>query len=242
MDVLHIGANLARYVRNFAEFATLFLSSAQDAVKWETPQGGKTVFLGTSKEGWRKAKWYVRVGEYDTDWQNSVEDRWVCHDKLNRLMNVMVARIIANTEYLLGLQAQDKMLPGEESRFGSFLANAPPAGAKRARLRDNETKTTVYTVRIRSDQSYVPGGGGTRIKREVTWSTPPVFYVHQYKRMGFVTVSGADFNTYAALRRTSYESHTLQALASGVHTEVTSLVENEEAFVEIPWLVLDIQK
>jgi hypothetical protein len=242
MDVLHIGVNLAHYVRNFAEFATLFFSSGQDAVKWETPQGGKTVFLGTSKDGWSKAKWYVRVGEYDTGWQNSVEERWVYHGKLTQLMNVMVARIIANTEDLLRLQAQGKMLPGEESRFGSFLANTPPANAKPAKLRDNETKTTVYTVRIRGDQSYVPGGGGTRIKREVTWSTPPVFHVHQYKRMGFATVSGADFNTYAALRRTSYETYTLHQSASGANKEVTSLAENEEAFVEIPWLLLDIQE
>ena len=135
MDVLNIAAHLAYYVRNYDEFAALFHSSAQDAVKWETPPLG----------GWYAAKWYVRVGEYDTDWQNSVAERWIYHEKLTQIMNVMSKRIIANTEELLALQAQGKALPGEESRLGGFLAWAPPPGAKKARLRDNESTTAVYT-------------------------------------------------------------------------------------------------
>lgn len=228
MDILSIGAHLAYSVRNYDEFATLFLSSAQDAVKW----------VSHPALGWPGAWWYVRVGEYDTDWQNSVQERWVYHDKLTKLMNVMSARIIANTEELLRLQAQGKALPGEDSRLGGFGANPPPAGAKTARLRDNAETTTVYTERMRGDQSR---DQGTRMPRKVTWWSPPVFYVHKYKHMGFVTVSGADYNTYAVLRRTWYEVWYESAGPSGT-TTVEQLAENSEATVEIPWLLLDIDK
>jgi hypothetical protein len=73
----------------------------------------------------------------------------------------------------------------------------------------------------------------------VTWWSPPVFYVHEYKRMGFALVSGADYNTYAVLRRTSYEVTTLVG-----HPErtTTTLAENAQAVVEIPWLLLDIEE
>ena len=95
-----------------------------------------------------------------------------------------------------------KALPDEDSRLGGFGASAPPAGAKKARLRDKAETTTVYTERMRGDRSR---DQGSREPRQVTWWSPPVFYVHKYKHMGFATVSGADYNTYAVLRRTWYE-------------------------------------
>ena len=59
--------------------------------------------------------------------------------------------------------------------------------------------------------------------REVTWWSPPVFYAHKYKHMGFATVSGADYNTYAVLC-TWYEVWHETAGPSGTRT-VTELAE-----------------
>jgi Domain of unknown function (DUF4157) len=231
MDVLSIGTHLSYYVRNYDEFARLFHSSGQNAVKWESPPIG----------GWPAAKWYVRVGEYDTDWQNTVEERWVYHEKLTQLMNVMAKRIIANTEKLLGLQAEMKALPGEESELGGFLAWGPDKHSKRARLRDNATTTTtVYTRRLKGGFEQYPLQG-ERIPREVTWWSPPVFIVHSYEHMGFARVSGADYNTYAVLRRTSYEVEDKVEDNRGERF-VTTVAENAEAVVEIPWLLLDIKE
>ena len=69
-----------------------------------------------------------------------------------------------------------------------------------------------------------------------------MFYVHAFKHMGFVTVTGADYNTYAVLRRTSYEVWYKSVGPSSVEKIVTELAENSEGFVEIPWLLLDIDK
>jgi hypothetical protein len=222
MDYLRMAARLAFYVRNEDEFVALFLNSGQDAVKWD-PAGAD----------WPQAKWYVRVAEYNTSGFNSVDERWVYDEMLTKLMRGVAGRIVENTKKLLRLQFEGKPMPAEESETGRLFANEPPRGAKKARLLVPYTESTVYTETIRRDGVR---GTGVPLAQTVRWSSPPVFYVHKQNDNGHTTVTGADYNTYAALRRTSYEM-TYEVGYSG-STGRRSLVANEDATVDIPTYLL----
>jgi hypothetical protein len=222
MAYLHMAARLSFYVRNEEEFTSLFLNSGQTAVKWEPYDGN-----------WASANWFVRVAEYNTTGINSVDERWVYDEMLTKVMQKVAARVIDNTKKLLQRQFDGKPLPDEESETGTLLADAPPRGAKKARLYGSVDERTVYTERIRGGN---PRGGGERISRTAKFWSPPVFYVHE-QIGGYTMVTGADYNTYAVLRRLSYEHAELHADSRGTH-EVVHLVANEEAWVWIPtWLL-----
>jgi len=226
MDYLRMAARLAFYVRNDDEFTTLFRNSGQDAVKWEP-----------SDANWPAAKWYVRVAAYQTSGINRVDERWVYDAMLTQLMREVAARVVANTRTLLRLQATGKSMPADDSETGRLLAQAPPPGAKNARLWVDTPQSVVYTERRRAD---APRGSGSRLTRTVTWWSPPVFYVHEPDRNGYTLVSGADYNTYAVLRQTSYEVTQLNAGEHGNYTS-TSLAANEEAVVEILSALLRVE-
>jgi hypothetical protein len=225
MDYLRMAGRLSFYVRNEEEFTSLFLNSGQTATKWEPHEDAN----------WASAKWFVKVARYDTDWSNSVEERWVYDEMLTKLMNKVAARVIDNTKKLLQRQFEGKPLPDEESETGTLLADAPPRGAKKARLYGSITDAIVYTERLSVGAQR---GGGTRISHKAKFWSPPVFYVHK-QAGGYTTVTGADYNTYAVLRRLYYEYTARVADNSGTH-DVVHLAANEEAWVELQTWALKI--
>jgi hypothetical protein len=122
-----------------------------------------------------------------------------------------------------------------DPELGAFIADVPPPGARKARLRGDYAETTVYTYKKRGGDANV-----ARKERKVRWRSPPVFYVHRYQASGFTLVSGADYDTYAALRRAPHEYSEQQLTTAGTETAVM-LDRNSEAVVKIPTWLLDIE-
>lgn len=215
-DILRLGVVLTNNVRNYDEFATLFIDSDQDAVLWETKGSG----------GWQDAVWKVRVGHYETSGTNRVAERWVEIPLLSQMMSVFTARIIANTEAILKLRERGQApRPGEtESELGG-LTTSFGRPKYRARLRNNVETSTVY-VRTQGTQMAL-------LPRQVTWWSTPMFYVFDVGSSN-ATVGGADHNTYAILRRLKTESRQLSMGAGGRTWISTLIVGNAAGLVEIP--------
>jgi len=182
-DVVVFGTRLTYAVRNYDEYATLFHDSGQDAVRSVD---------GAGPGGWPAARWEVNTGKYEESGFNHVQDGiWVEVPRLTELMRTMTRRIIANTES--GLERMGSgTAPREsamDSSIGGFAAVQPPAGARRLQYR-----TAPETATVRVDD-----GSDEGLERKIRWMTPPVFYLHGVHD-GVATVSGADFNTYSAIR------------------------------------------
>lgn len=215
-DVLVIGAFLAHNVRNYDEYYDLFEASGQDAVRWRG-------------QPWEAATWEIRVGHYDTSAINEVEERWEKHQRLTELMQVLVSRWIQNTRehldiYKAGRQAseEDVALLGTFSHAENFM---PPL-LYRAQLQD--PKTTRMTARKRTVSHDKAPHRKTFIEHPVRWVTSPVFFVHATDG-DYLEVSGADFNTYVAIRPmwTEQTDH-------GLPYNTVSRVANETATCLLP--------
>lgn len=188
-DALVFATMLLRNVRNYHEFAEAFIDSQQDAVTWES-----------TGRGWSEATWKVKVGRYETSGSNHVVERWEEHPVLTRLMQAFVQRIIANTETLLQERAAGQDVTSDPDRPEGALGGGVSSVERTARLRSPADRTTVT----------VPGQGRGRSRTvEVDWwHGPPRFFVHDTRTIGseeVAVISGADYNTYARLRRLTAE-------------------------------------
>lgn len=125
--------------------------------------------------------------------------------------------------------------PGEaslDSSIGGFAGERPPRNARRMRLRSSPTQSTVY-VRASGDVGWGPDV--TRhLERRVTWSSPPIFYLHEVLSDGDAVVSGADFNTYAVIRNLSTEQYYTVMGGGDLNRPMTSIVQNVGATIVIP--------
>lgn len=234
-DLLQLGIHLANYVRNYDEYAALFVDSHQDAVRW----------IGGGSGGWEQAEWQVHVGRYETSGENHVEANWQPHPGLTQMMRMFTGRIMANTDRLIELRGQGRA-PAEgapDSAIGGLVfeggtqSESRPEG--RARLRTQQAATTVY-VRQSGQSAGIGGHMSDRLERRVTWSSPPVFYVHGRTDDGYVRVSGADFNTFVVLRGLAREHYTLyMGGPQGRMWSQMTQVGNEGGVVEIPEALIE---
>lgn len=191
-DVMRFAVWLSYNIRNLDEFDELFKDSNQDAVTWDSASGGD----------WTKAKWMVRVGRYDTSGSNSVAESWYEHPKLTQVMQKIAARVIANTEQLLGLEAKGQdTTPDVEASIG-YLTGYSGKHGPRASLKKPAESTEV--------EVWTTGNYNVRkLKRTVHWwSGTPQFYILSTSG-DKALVKGADYNTYGALRALQTEHWTL---------------------------------
>jgi hypothetical protein len=185
-DVIRFGLWLGYHVRNFDEFAVLFIDSGQDAITWETPAGGD----------WEHATWKLRVGFYQTSGENHVEERWYSYPRLTEMMQRFVKSIIKNTETLLEHGSVGSSSPETEQSIGELQFPSGLRRQYRARL-----ARPAATTRVKLDTL---GDWQLRntVDRDVTWWSEPDFWVYEVSGTGAL-VGGADYNTYAILRRQS---------------------------------------
>ncbi len=215
-DVLRVAAWLSYNVRNLDEYDEIFVDSKQDAVKSETPPGG----------AWQDAKWMIRTGYYETSGSNHVEEKWEENPKLTKFMQKFVSVIVANTDALIEQFGTDKAVP-EMSRVTGTLSIDGTA-MYRARLRVKSDKTEVKIPVVNRGL----GGEWTLpqappITRTLEWWSEPGFYV--LKESGDrVWVTGADYNTYALIRKQSTEMHEFATGQSGNY-DSKSIVGNTTA-------------
>jgi hypothetical protein len=202
-DVLRVAAFLSYNVRNFDEFAEIFQDTKQDAVTWDTP----------ADKAWENATWKIKTGYYETSGSNHVEEKWEDNPKFTQFMHKFIPMIIANTETLLGQYGTGKSTPQPlVSQIGDLSIPGHPI--YRARLRKDAAETPV--------QIPVPWTGGPshpNLNRSLKWWSPPVFYVLEDGGKTS-TVTGADYNTYALLRKQESETHTLTADVGGNYDAV----------------------
>lgn len=222
-QVLRLGVWLAENVRNFDEFATLFLDTDQDAVTDEVRGGA----------GWDQAVWKVRVGRYETSGSNHVEERWVDHPRLTALMSPFVRRLIANTEELMEAHNRGPVPLDMERRLGASTVNQQAGALRRARMRTPEASTRVLVPTL--------GHAVEDLPQDVRWSSPPVFAIEDVHPDGMALVRGADFNTHATLRTLRTERRTLYLTPPGRNNVGRErLTGNEPAHVLIPFDRLEV--
>ncbi len=186
-DVFILGIFLAENIRNYDEYYDLFESSGQDAIRWRG-------------QPWESSTWEIKVGHYDTSGLNEVEEKWEKHDRLTELMRALVPRWIANTREHLRMYGEGRAASEEDvARLGTFshAQTFMPKLLYRAELRD-PSKTTM-TGRKRTVSHHHAPHKKAFIEHRVDWTSPPEFFVHGTDG-DYVEVSGADFNTYTAIR------------------------------------------
>jgi hypothetical protein len=219
VEIVQLVAVLANNVRNYDEFATLFIDSDQDAVTWESPSSG----------GFEQASWKARVGRFETSGSNHIEERWVELPKLTELMRVYVRRMIRNTRVLLNQQGrsqgpniyQDNSGLSEEGVLTSPSAIYPvPRILYRARL----ASVSTMTARVPTTGTPQPGYPGPfTIEHDIDWSdSNPVFYVWE-EGDDLVRISGADYNTYIKLRRLTTRNYQHNIAPYGNYTAVRTV-------------------
>ena len=185
-DVFILGVFLSENIRNYDEYYELFEASYQDAVRW---QG----------QPWESSTWEIKVGHYDTSGINEVEEKWEKHERLTELMRALVPRWIANTESTWAFTG-DVSRPPRKTSPGSghsvtHRASCPTCCT--AQLKD--PSKTRMKGRKRTESASGAPHRKTFIEHDVEWTTPPNFFVHGMDR-DYLEVSGADFNTYTAIR------------------------------------------
>lgn len=189
-EILKVIAMLGQMVRNYDEYATLFVDSRQDAIR----------FVPVAGTPWSQSRWEVRVGDFSTSGTNHVTDRWVELPLLTEGMNAIVRRVMANTNELLARIGRGE--PAETQELGTLQH---PRGRPLYRGRLKPGNATPIELRIAMPQQWSGSGGGGGIKKlfhRVTWQTTrrPEFYIWQVTDQVDAHVSGADFETYYRLR------------------------------------------
>ena len=230
VEIIKLGLWLSYNVRNIDEFDLLFVDSAQDAVRWQSPTPG----------GWPHARWEVRVGHYETSGSNHVETEWFEHPTLTRFMQVYAERLIANTEKLLAERVAGRPPSADlEARLGYLSSVSWEEPRARATLKKPAATTDVAVKTTGRGSSWNPPPAD--LPRKVTWWSPPTFFVYDDGGGGFVLVAGADYNTYTVLRDLSTRKYWESATEGSLNTLLSREVGNEEGTVWIAKDLLDIQ-
>ena len=216
-DILLVAAFLTYNVRNFDEFASIFIDTKQDAVQWDNGTGT-----------WENSTWKIRTGYYETSGSNHVEEKWEDSPKLTQFMRKLIPVIIANTQTLVGQFG--KPTPPEMAQTTGYISTrgTPKYRAKLAKPADS----TEVTVQVENRGTSAPA-----LIQTVKWWSPPVFYVLDDSGTTSL-VTGADYNTYARLRGQETESHDLGMDASGTH-DYMKQIGNVDASVIIKSSLLE---
>jgi hypothetical protein len=220
-DILRVAAWLTYNVRNYDEFAMLFIDSKQDAVRWEIGAG----------ESWDNAKWKIKTGYYETSGSNHVEEKWEDNPKLTQFMQKLTSMIVSNTSILLGEFGTGKPTPEEMTRkIGALPIDGPPLYRARLRVKSDSTPASVPVV-AESETS------GPALKVTLKWWSEPEFYVLAERETSLM-VTGADYNTYALIRKQESEKRTLYIGGyEGYTWTARSRIGNEGAAV---WIAKDL--
>lgn len=220
-QVLQFGAFLSSRIRNFDEFATLFLDSGQDAIMYTTPLGG----------AWENATWQVRTGYYETSGTNHVVESWFTHPELTRLMRHVVPSLIANTQTLLEARRRGNG-PDLQTEAHIGRLQGPGAVQRTAHLASPAGTTRVQVTTLGAGQVWDGRSSQGTLDREVTWWTPPEFFVHSVSGR-YSLVSGADYNTYVVLRKLENERQTIGTSGKSLNAVYRTVTGNEEGTVWI---------
>ena len=184
-DVFIIGVFLSQQIRNYDEYFELFEASSQDAVRWRG-------------QPWEASTWEIKVGHYETSGINQVEEEWEKHERLTELSapwSRAGSRTPGNTWTCPGAVSRRARptSPGSgPSATRSFHALAPLPRAAQGPVEATMTRASDPERQPRSTPEDVH-----RAQRHVEY--PPVFFVHETDG-DYLEVSGADFNTYTAIR------------------------------------------
>jgi Domain of unknown function (DUF4157) len=216
-DVIRFGVWLAYHVRNFDEFSLLFNDSGQDAVRWQNASSG----------GWQAATWQVRSATYETSGENHVVESWHEHPTLTRLMQTYVQRIITNTSQLIdNWRSSSELSPDREAELGRLEMFSRDRPLYESSLRDPSSATTELEIQPLGSIGAISSSTPNRLTREVTWWAPPRFFVYRVSD-NWAEISGADYNTYAILRRLTSERHTVVAGGSVIGADEVTRIGNE---------------
>ncbi len=147
-----------------------------------------------SGSGFGERNWQMRVGVLDDD--GHVQERWQDSTDLTRIMNAAANRIVTTTTAQLG----EKWAHRGEGRGSHDVISAP--GTVLAPQR-HEQPTAIRTFARGNRAVYARFGAGvSRLHWFRFWSDEPRFFLHAGMEAppGHVWVSGADYNTAAAIR------------------------------------------
>ena len=228
-EVLRLAAWLSMNIRNYDEYATLFEDSYQDALRFRVDSG----------KYWSDAHWDVRVGHYETEGSNHVEDQWYEHPKLTEMMRHYIPWLIANTNLLIEQERQGGSAPVGFHEMLGTMAGLP--GGKdatptpRVRLRDPKQVPIVSMPPLGRGDSWNPAPS----KEELAHLKVPgdaLFFVLGRRGSGDdeeLKVSGANFETYAAIRDLRLHRYTLVANQRSINELQQSLTRNETGWVWI---------
>ena len=232
-ELLRLVAYLVHQVRNYDEYATLFIDSGQDAIR-HVP--------AADSDNWDSHRWEIRVGHFEESGLDHIVERWVELPRLTELLQAWTRRLIANTTEALRQQSEGQ---GPEENDAESLVGGLSVARDRvqgtARLRAPGTPTTVVEVR-----NQITGGGASvpdhrRFElRTVQWWSPPTFFVYESNRSGKVLVGGADHNTFAVLRRLEARRFQLNIGQQGTFTS-EHFAPNTRGLVFIDAVLLDVQ-
>jgi hypothetical protein len=216
-EILQAMVVLGHSIRNYDEYASLFVDSGQDAVRFVT--GGRP---------WAQSRWEVRVGRFETSGTNRVEERWEELPLLTEGMNALVRRVVENTRVLLQRAARNEETDTQELGTLQLFRGRL---LYRARLRPGITQTLVEL------RPKVPPQWGGRasirqptIQRRVVWQTDtrPEFFVWEEGQVE-LRVSGADWPTYYRLRDLLTGEYQVVATLRALNDLQRRIVGNERA-------------
>jgi hypothetical protein len=182
-EIIQVLCVLGYNVRNYDEYATLFIDSFQDAVRWVN---------GTE---WTKSRWEVRVAHFETRGTNRLVERWVELPRFTEGMRALCARVIAGTGTLLqrlarGLDSSSADTGTLHHPDGPLLYRARPGAA---------TTTSTVELRVKIPAQWGSTPSPKTITHVVTWPRNAELFVWA-ETPTYVQVTGANFGTYAALR------------------------------------------
>jgi hypothetical protein len=185
-----------------------------------------------SGDSFEEAHWEYRAATISPGhlW-GSMDERWLSHARLDKIMNAMARRVVARTEKELehawtthddpvpappGMQVK---LPGYEPRP---MLSGPARPKRRVRFRagTSESDRRAYSV---AEFSYAVGH--LKVAEGDIWDSDAQFFVFDPAEAApldagevgsdYLLVTGADFNTYSLLTMTTRERHEQDVDASG---------------------------
>jgi hypothetical protein len=171
------------HVNNFDDYAAEFLDADNPAIRRKDGGFGET-------------DWEIHVAQLGTD--GHIEDRWVVSPDLTNIMNATARRVIAGTNTDIARTWGRREQVGRRAPQGPTIGPAGPSsvsstGRPTRRARFSGGDRSVY---FRYED------GPQEVSRFQFWSNNPVFLIYENDDapQGYVWVSGADYNTYGALR------------------------------------------
>lgn len=219
------GLWITAHVRNYDEYAARFVDSK--------PQG-----IRRRGDDFATSEWDILLATFETSGYNRIEDHWYHDETFSKIMRATARRVIAGTEAAIGRTWQRRVTeppppeptairaPEETVRAVSPIEGMRPT--RRARFKADRTHE-VFGV---YDQDRIIGPRDW-------WAPSPFFIVFEYEPApeGYLAVSGADYNTYGAIRSAATFMRDLTEIVqirSPLRDPGDVLARTENIFSDIP--------